>query len=474
MHLPSSYNIVVLTLVSFCFGCTMMPAKRRDESTVNAAQTPISVSLTSAESSGIFIFDPVQRRATQIKAITSDGTQMKYSFAKRDDAYEFVYSPEGGQEKGLIRRFSFDRASLSSSASATLGLGSNGFFNGPSFCARQNKVAYVTVNSDSTAVSALNLSGPASAEILVAGPNQLSADLSCENTSEGIAYAHYGCSSNNLAACAASENTLASIVYAAPGVPATRITFPDQDPRIIQSPARPIDNHLGDVDPRVLSGPQGNFLVFQRIFTTPSLFSNGAPIESDFGHNGFMESYYKEIGDFRSPKQREFRLDFNAWVVSHYPEDRRETVAVESVMGTSDIQILEDRPNTVDIVIGASMKSTAYEYNGILRGQFDRSPATEGETIHVQNISSIVETREFACAVWRSTGGAIDRDGNIYLFLMQFPRLMEGGRLITFAARKIKVLPNTQIPIIEIGGAKFLTINGENISVERWQSLFCS
>ncbi len=454
-------------------GCRTIDGSGYEVSEASAAR--ISVSLVSNEPGGIFVLDQLQRKATQIKAITSDEAQIKYSFAKRPQstAYDFVYSPEGGAEKGVISRFTFDLSSFSSGATETLSSGLSGFANGPSLCARQNKVAFVTINSDSTSVSALDLSGSAGLHAIVVGPKQMSADLSCENLSQGVAYAHYPCSSSSLAVCGASENTLAAIYRATEGAPPVQLTFPELDPRIIQSPGRPIDNHLGDIDSRALESPEGNFLVFQRIFTTPSLFNGSAPIDSEYGHNGFMAAYYKEIGEFSSPNQREFRLSFDSWVLSHYPQDQQSHVEIKSIMGTSDIRIPDDEPSKIDVLMAASMTSPSYEYNGILRGQFDRTAAGNSDTINVGNITSVLDTREFACGVWAAMGGVLDSDGNIYVFMEQFPRLMEDGKLVSFSSRKVKILPNAQIPIVDVDGVKSLKINGQNIPVEQWRSMFC-
>jgi len=440
--------------------------------------TGLSVSLISNVAGGIYVFDIAQRKATQIKEI-EDGELIKYSFKNgaQTSTYDFIYTPDGGPEAGKMKKFVFDSLSLTTSAPSSIDLGQNSKFNGPSYCTRQGKIAFVTLGADRTTVSTLDLGHMGTTKKIFDKPLFLAADLSCENISNGVVYSSFSCISDVLNDCLSNDNTMTAIYHAVADTPPVQLTFPSLDQNTVQSPGRPILYHLGDVDSRAIETEHGNFLVFQRIYTTNGLFNNGAPNSSEYAKSGFHGSYYKEVGSFSSPKKKEFQLNYDSWVLNKYDENLQNGVEIDSIMFTPDIKIASEDSDKIDIVISASIKShhqsddPTFNFDGLLQGRFDRSSGTVSDEIEVKRIKPILEMREFACAMWDATD-IIDEDGSIYLYTMQFSRFIEREDLISFSS--VKGLMISKDRIKEIDGVKYLTINGQPMPVDQWRSLYCS
>ncbi|MCX6125118.1 MAG: hypothetical protein NTV34_10295 [Proteobacteria bacterium] len=465
---------IALMLVS----CQM--ATKRDQSNNDVKNIQISkalsVSLKSRIAGGIFVFDTNSRKVTQIKEVDNGGF-IKYSFRKTPNSpvYEFAYAPDAGPEKAEVRSFSFNSSTLSATASTKVNLPNNGQLNGPSLCSQQNILAFVTLSSDRLKVSALDF-GSATILSVVDEPKRVAADLNCEGLKSGIVYSSFTCPTSDINACFQTDRSMTEVHYANKSAKTSQITFPLLDQRIIHSPNRPKAWHLGDVDSRAIETDRGNFLVFQRIYTTPELFAGGRLANSSFAVEGFHASYFKEVGSFDSPKRKEYRLNYNSWILSHYKKEQRSSVVVESIMNAPDIAVSGVDSSKIEIVIGASIKTwdgsyqPGFKFDGLLRGRFVYSPPSTTEEIEVESVKPILEMKEFACAIWRESD-IVDNDGNINVYTHVYPRFVESDDLMFFSSSKLPIIKKDMIE--NIGGIRRVSINGQRILLSDWQSQFC-
>jgi len=403
---------------------------------------------------GLFVINRADGEITQLAAVPSGGTNggfIKFSYLDNGDgSFEFAYIPENDGDLYSFTAFFGEADILSSDPALRIRRSEQSYPNGPAYCRARHALGFGEVENTFVGLKVIDvddfgqLDGVTVEEADAAGDlqtvqsddRQISTDLVCANLERGLVYNHFDCQdSDSVNGCLSSGLGISEIRFKASGSSSeVPLTFPRDDDKILSSPGRPPNSPLGDNGPAVVVARDGStHLMFERLYTTPEVFSGTPVLASEFSDGGFNALYYKHIQDDPSTAV-EYEIDFRRWL---------ERPAVHSSVPTSDIRIDAQRANWVEFTATAIFKApseaSGYDedvYVGILTGRFDTRMLDVSHehkiVLDPAQVDGVVTFAEFTCRVWDRYGMA--PDDNVYVYAVLTPYFLRDGRGREFIA----------------------------------------